>query len=94
MNALRILFIVLVLVVGVVVLSLCGDPIGVGCAHAYCAGPERSRLLQRLARKLKYVCRSFMDLWLLMGGVEHGGNASCVSLASTPALLRISALRI
>lgn len=94
MNALRILLIVLVLVVGVAVLSLCGDGIGVGCTHACCTGSERPRSLQRLARRLKCVCRSFVDLWLLMGSFTRGAYASCASLASTPALLKVSALRI
>lgn len=94
MNALRILLVVLVLVVGVAVLSLCGDGIGVGCAHACCTGSERPRTLRRLARRLKCVGRSFTDLWLLLGGFTRGVYASCTSLASTPALLKVSALRI
>ncbi len=94
MNVLKTLTIVLVLVVGVAVLLLCGDGIGVGCGHACCAGSERSRPLQRLARRLKCVCRSFMDLLLLMGGFTRGTYTSCASLASTPALLKVAALRI
>lgn len=94
MNALRILLIVLVLVVGVAVLSLCGDGVGVRCAHECCTRLERSRGLQRLARRLKCVCGSFMDLGLLLGGFTRAVYASLASPASTSVFLKVAALRI
>jgi len=94
MNALRVLFIILLVVVSVLVLSVCADGIGAGCGHACCTGLQRSRSLRRLARRLKCVCRSAMDLMLLMGGFTRGACTPCAPPASMPALLKVSALRI
>lgn len=95
MNALKILVIILLVVIGVVVLSVCADGLAFGCAHPCCTGAQRSRPLARLARRLKYVCRSAFDLMLLlMAGFSRGLFIAAASIAFTPVLLKVSALRI
>ena len=95
MNALKVLAIILLVVFGVAVLSVCADGLVFGCAHACCTGIERSRPQARLARRLKCVCRSIFELMLLlMGWFSRILSLTTASLDSTPVLLKVSALRI
>lgn len=95
MNILKFFLIAFLIVFGVLALSVCADSIGIACVHACCTGLERSRPLARLARKLKCVYRSAFDrMLLLMGGSSRGLTLVSDSLVSTPALLKVSALRI
>lgn len=94
-SLLKYAIIVLLIIVGAVLLSVCADVVGAVCGHTCCTGTDRGRRIQRLARKLRSVSRSVVDLaLLLLGGATRGIAASINSLASVEALLKVSALRI
>lgn len=95
MIILRFFLIAFLIVFGAVALSVCADSIGIVCAHTCCTGLERSRPMARLARRLKCVCRSAVDrMLLLVGGSSRGLSLVSDPFTSTPALLKVSALRI
>lgn len=94
-SLLKYAIIVLLVIVGAVLLSVCADGVGAVCGHTCCTATDRGRRMQRLARKLRSVFRSIVDVaLLLLGGATRGIAASISSLASTGALLKVSALRI
>lgn len=87
--------IALLVVTSIVLLSVCADGLGIACGHVCCTGANRSRPIQRHARRLRMVFRSAFDwLLLLFGGRSRGLDVLPASVSSVPILLKVSALRI
>jgi len=94
-SLLRYALVALLLIVGVVLLSVCADGLGEGCGHACCTGADRSRPLQRLARRLKSRLRSAVDMMLLLlSGAGQGVAASSAPPSPVRVIAQLSALRI
>jgi hypothetical protein len=94
-SLLKFTLIALLVITSVVLLSVCADGLGIACGHVCCTGANRSRPVQRLARRLRIVFRSAFD-WarLLLGGPSSGLAVLHASASSVPTLLKVSALRI
>jgi hypothetical protein len=87
--------IALLVVTSIVLLSVCADGLGLACAHVCCTGANRSRPIQRHARKLRIVLRSaFAWALLLFAGQPRGCALQRTSVFLVPTLLKVSALRI
>jgi hypothetical protein len=87
--------IVLLFIVGVVLLSVCSDGLGVGCDHPCCASADRSRSFRRLGRRLRSACRSSVGPVLVsLERAVTGMADSWSSLASAQPIPKVSPLRI
>lgn len=87
--------VVLLFIVGVVLLSVCSDGLGVGCDHPCCTSADRSRSVRRLVRRLKSACQSAVTLPLMsLEGAVIGMADSYSSLASAQPVPEVSPLRV
>ena len=94
-SLLRYALIAVLIVIAIALASLCADGSGVGCSHACCKGVNRFRPLRRLARRLKLIHRSALNLLLLLlRGTPRGMTELCIPTVSIPPLLRFSVFRL
>ena len=94
-GLLRSALVVLLFIVGVVVLSVCSDGLGVGCDHPCCASADRSRSVRRLVHGTSSARQSIIEALLVsLERAVTGMAASCVALASDQLMLKVPPLRI
>jgi len=92
---LRYFAVAILVVAAVLVLSICGEGAGVGCAHACCGGADRPSALSRFFRRLAGAHASVASLGLiLLALASRVFELVLAEFVPTPALLRASSLRI
>lgn len=90
----RLLLLALALVVGVAVLSLCGES-GEGiCEHVCCSSHQRPRLLHRVTGVFRRICGQVASAAVDLASAARPAWSASLTLSTTPTPLGLSALRI